>query len=180
MQTTTLSIKNRNVSLITAGVAVVGSGAAALNAAVHLKKTGVDDLVLLTEKLKGGTSANAGSDKQTYYRLNPTASDDSALRMAQDLFAGGCMQGDIAFVEAALSMREFYHLVELGVPFPQNRYGAFTGFQTDHDHAGRGTSAGPKTSILMVEKLLEEAKKEGANPQQKNQEWQRTPACFPA
>ena len=28
------------------------------------------------------------------------------------------MHGDIALVEAALSTQEFYHLVQIGVPFP--------------------------------------------------------------
>lgn len=150
-------------------VVVVGSGAAALNAAVHLKKLGVDEVMLVTERLGSGTSANAGSDKQTYYRLNPVSREDSVRRMAEELFAGGCMHGDIAYVEAALSAREFFHLVEAGVPFPQNRYGGYPGFQTDHDLAGRGTSAGPKTSIMMVEKLLGEARKEGVDIHEKIQ-----------
>ncbi|MBN1686566.1 MAG: FAD-binding protein, partial [Spirochaetales bacterium] len=161
VETTTLSIDKAAVPVITAGVAVVGSGAAALNAAVHLKQLGVDDVVLLTENLGGGTSANAGSDKQTYYRLNPTVNGDSGRKMAEDLFSGGCMHGDIALIEASLSIREFYHLVEIGVPFPQNRYGGYAGYQTDNDPAGRGTSAGPKTSILMVEQLLKEARNRG-------------------
>jgi len=135
----------------------VGSGAAALNAAVQLSRFNIPDIAIVTEKTGAGTSANAGSDKQTYYRLNPTSkSSDSILEMAQDLFSGCCMHGDIALVEAALSQRAFFNLVEIGVPFPQNKFGEYIGFQTDHDTKGRGTSAGPKTSILMFEKLLQE------------------------
>jgi succinate dehydrogenase/fumarate reductase flavoprotein subunit len=147
------------IQFIETKVAVVGSGAAALNAAVQLTRKGIKDIVLVTEKLGAGTSANAGSDKQTYCRLNPSSgSPDSVTEMARDLFAGSCMHGNIALVEAALSQRAFFNLVELGVPFPQNRYGECVGFQTDHDNRSRGTSAGPKTSILMVEKLLAEAR----------------------
>ncbi len=163
MQNRTLEIDSFKLPFIASRVIIVGSGAASLNAAVHLKRLGVNDVTILTEKLRAGTSANAGSDKQTYYRLNPTGSEDCSLKMANDLFAGHCMHGDIAHIEAALSIREFYHLVELGVPFPQGRLGSYPGFQTDHDKAGRGTSAGPDTSILMVEKLLREAVKEGVS-----------------
>jgi hypothetical protein len=41
--------------------------------------------------------------------------DDSALKMALDLYNGCCMYGDIALTESTLSIREFYHLVEAGV-----------------------------------------------------------------
>ena len=44
-------------------------------------------------------------------------------------------------------------LVNLGVPFPCNEYGEFVGYQTDHDHSGRATSAGPYTSKYMTEAL---------------------------
>jgi len=152
-----ISTGGMKVPFIATGAAIVGSGAAALNAAVHLKRFGVEDLVVITEKLGAGTSANSGSDKQTYYRLNPTDPSESVLAMAEDLFRGGCMHGDIALVEAALSLQEFYHLVEIGVPFPHNRYGEYVGYRTDHDIRSRAISAGPRTSILMYEKLLGEA-----------------------
>jgi len=154
-----LDIYKRKIPLVNTSVAVVGSGAAALNAAVHLKRVGIDDIIIVTEGLGAGTSANAGSDKQTYYRLNPEDGTlDSVHSMAEDLFSDGCMHGDIALVESALSLREFYHLVELGVPFPHSRYGDYVGFKTDHDLKSRGTSAGPRTSIMMYECLLKEAR----------------------
>ena len=159
MKRDTIHINGEDLALVTAGVAIVGSGAAALNAAVHLAQLGIQDILIITEKLGAGTSANTGSDKQTYYRLNPANThSDSTRQMAEDLFSGHCMHGDIALVESALSLREFYHLVEAGVPFPQNRFGEYIGFQTDHDSSFRGTSAGPRTSILMFEKLLEQVK----------------------
>lgn len=54
-------------------------------------------------------------------------------------------------------------LVNLGVPFPCNEYGEFVGYQTDHDHSGRATSAGPYTSKYMTE-ALERAVLERAFP----------------
>ncbi len=153
-----LTISGNDIPCITTGVAIVGSGAASLNAAVRLSGMGVNDLLVITEKLGAGTSANAGSDKQTYYRLNPSSLEpDGIMEMAKDLYNGHCMHGDIALVEAALSQRSFYHLVECGVAFPQNAYGELVGFQTDHDKKSRGTSAGPKTSIQMVEMLYQKA-----------------------
>jgi succinate dehydrogenase/fumarate reductase flavoprotein subunit len=133
---------------------VVGSGAAALNAAVALHDRGQRDIAIVTECWGGGTSANAGSDKQTYYKLS-LAGDvpDSPRQLAEDLFAGGSMHGDVALCEAQHSAQAFYHLVQIGVPFPHDRYGGFTGYQTDHDRRGRATSAGPLTSHLMVREL---------------------------
>ncbi len=150
------------VPCIRTAVAVVGSGTASLNGAVHCRRMGVEDVVIVTERMGAGTSANTGSDKQTYFRLNPgSSSPDSVMEMARDLFNGQCMHGDMALVESALSGREFFHLVELGVGFPHNRYGEYAGYLTDHDQRGRGTSAGPRTSIMMYEKLSTEVKRLG-------------------
>ena len=133
---------------------VVGSGAAALNAAVALHDRGQHDIAIVTECWGGGTSANAGSDKQTYYKLSLAGGEpDSPRQLAEDLFAGGSMHGDIALCEAQHSAQTFYHLVQIGVPFPHDRFGGFTGYQTDHDRRGRATSAGPLTSHLMVKAL---------------------------
>jgi len=155
-----VTIDGVDVPVIACRVCVVGSGAASLNGAVHLARMGVDDVVIVTERLGGGTSANTGSDKQTYCRTNPAADGgDGVLEFARDLFAGGAMHGDIALAEAALSQREFYHLVELGVPSPHDGYGVYPGYRTDHDSAGRGSSAGPRTSIEMFHRLHEEVER---------------------
>ncbi|TAL32971.1 MAG: FAD-binding protein [Spirochaetes bacterium] len=158
MKRSDIAIRGMRVPVIQVAVVIAGSGAASLNAAVHCRRLGIDDVLVVTDTLGGGVSANAGSDKQTYYRLNPGAVPDGALEMARDLYSGGCMHGDIALAEAALSEREFYHLVELGVPFPCSRFGEYAGFRTDHDERGRGTSAGPGTSMQMFEKLLAETR----------------------
>ncbi|MCI6376323.1 MAG: FAD-binding protein [Clostridiales bacterium] len=137
---------------------VVGSGAAGLNAAVALKKRGVTNVAVLTEGMKMGTSRNTGSDKQTYYKLTTAGErEDSVRRMARTLSAGGAMDGDLALAEAAGSLRAFFHLVEIGVPFPVSAYGEYVGYKTDHDPLQRGTSAGPLTSRYMTEMLEREA-----------------------
>ena len=133
---------------------IVGSGAAGFNAADSLYRRGNTDVVLLSEDLSFGTSRNTGSDKQTYYKLSLCGSEPDSIRaMAEDLFKGGAVDGDLALIEAALSARSFLKLFDLGVPFPVNRYGEFVGYKTDHDPKRRATSAGPYTSRFMTEFL---------------------------
>lgn len=142
--------------------AVVGSGAAGFNAADRLWKLGQHDIALVTENRVSGTSRNTGSDKQTYYKLTLSGGDpDSVREMAETLFAGRCVDGDIALCEAALSTQCFLKLVELGVPFPRNRYGEYIGYKTDHDPRRRATSVGPYTSKQMTECLERSVMEEG-------------------
>lgn len=140
---------------------VVGSGAAARNAALQLIRRGVTDVAIVTEKWNAGTSYNAGSDKQTYYKLALAGGADSAQQLAHDLWAGGSMHGDIALCEACGSTHAFFNLIELGVPFPHDRYGGYLGYRTDNDRRGRASSAGPLTSKLMCECLGAELQRVG-------------------
>ena len=137
---------------------VVGTGAAGYNAACRIMADGRKSVAIVTEGINTGTSRNTGSDKQTYYKLGLGGdSPDSVRTMAENLFAGGSVDGDNALCEAALSSRCFLHLAELGVPFPTNRYGEYIGYKTDHDPYARATSAGPLTSKFMTEALQKEA-----------------------
>jgi succinate dehydrogenase/fumarate reductase flavoprotein subunit len=142
---------------------VVGSGAAARRAALELLRCGQGDIAIVTERWNAGTSVNAGSDKQTYYKLSVAGDEaDSPQELAADLFAGGCMHGDIALCEAQHSAQAFFDLVALGVPFPHDKYGGYVGYRTDNDRRGRATSAGPLTSRLMCECLGRSLESEGA------------------
>jgi len=139
---------------------IIGSGAASLNAAVSLRSMGQENIMIVTSGFGSGTSNNAGSDKQTYYKLSLSGSEpDSARLMAQDLFDGRCMHGDIALCEAQGSVKAFMRLVEFGVPFPHDRFGSWAGYKTDHDPHSRATSAGPWTSRMMFRVLSEEVKR---------------------
>lgn len=139
---------------------IIGSGAAGLAAAVQLHRRGVTDLLILTEGLDKGTSINTGSDKQTYYKLSLCGEGGDAPRqMAQNLFEGGSMHGDLALAEAANSAAAFLNLVNLGVKFPQDKFGQFVGYKTDHDPRQRATSVGPYTSRDMCRCLIEEARR---------------------
>ena len=141
---------------------VVGTGAAGYNAAIRVFEDGKKSVAIVTEGISTGTSRNTGSDKQTYYKLSLSGSDsDSVHKMAGNLFDGGCVDGDNALCEAALSVRCFMNLCELGVAFPVNRYGEYVGYKTDHDPFERATSAGPLTSKFMTEALEKKASKLG-------------------
>lgn len=145
------------VPVTTMHTLIVGSGAAGLNAAVQLHRNGITDIMMVTEGLQMGTSINTGSDKQTYYKLAMYGTDTDAPRiMAESYMLGGSMHGDLALCEAALSARAFMNLVNLGVPFPRDRYGMFVGYKTDHDPRQRATSIGPYTSREMCRALIRE------------------------
>ncbi len=165
-----IRIGSLDIPVYRCGVLVIGSGAASLATAERLSalargpdaEPGADDCiacdtVIATEDLQGGTSRNTGSDKQTYYRLSMSDLEgDSPYAMAEALWGGGAVHGDIALAEALGSAEAFFRLVSLGVPFPMNEYGAFVGYKTDHDPRRRGTSMGPYTSKVMVERLIAE------------------------
>ncbi|AEV30940.1 succinate dehydrogenase/fumarate reductase flavoprotein subunit [Sphaerochaeta pleomorpha str. Grapes] len=153
----TVTFEGISIPVFFSHVLIIGSGAASLSCALHLKRMGCDDITIVTDNSLGGTSRNTGSDKQTYYRLNDSGQvPDSPYAMAESYLEGGAMHGDIAFVEAQGSTQAFYNLVSLGVPFPHNRYGGYTGYKTDHDPSNRGISLGPYTSRVMMEKFQSE------------------------
>ncbi len=139
---------------------VLGSGAAGLNAALQLSLRGVRSVALVSEGLQMGTSINTGSDKQTYYKIGMSGKNpDSNYLMAQSLYDGFSMHGDIALVEASLSARAFLNLHSLGIRFPSDPYGQFAAYKTDHDPVGRASSVGPYTSREICRFLIEELKR---------------------
>gem|GEM_PF-17795 len=157
MQKSTISVDNLDIDVYSLNTVIVGTGCAGFNAADTLYDLGQRDIAIVTEGVNSGTSRNTGSDKQTYYKMTLSGdAPDSVGEMAKTYFSGGCMHGDIALVEAALSARCFHKLAGIGVPFPHNRYGEYVGYKTDHDPRQRATSAGPLTSRFMTEKLEEQ------------------------
>lgn len=148
----------KKTDILSFDTVVIGSGTAGFNAASQLKLNS-KSVCMITEGINTGTSRNTGSDKQTYYKLSIGGkTEDSVRKMAEDLYSGGCTDGDTALCEAALSVRCFSNLCALGVPFPTNRYGEYIGYKTDHDPYMRATSAGPLTSKFMTEVLERQAR----------------------
>jgi len=166
----TTKIADQNIKIHCYNTVIVGAGAAGMNCAVHLyefmRQKGIKDpqdhIAVVTGGLSLGTSRMSGSDKQTYYKSGTSPdTPDSAEEFAKSLTGGGCCHGDLALAEAIGSLREFYHLVEVGVPFPHDSMGVYIGYKTDHDPYERATSAGPKTSKFMSECLEEQVRHYG-------------------
>ncbi len=133
---------------------IIGSGAAAYNAADRLCREGINDIAVVTENRLSGTSRNTGSDKQTYYKISMDGiTPDSPYKMATDMFSGGSCDGEKMFIEAVNSRECFQRLCDYGVGFPTDSYGCYPGYKTDHDDTRRATSVGPLTSRIMTEKL---------------------------
>ncbi len=160
------------IKLYKVNTVIVGAGAAGMNCAVHLyefmSKKGVPRpekrIAVITAGLGLGASRMSGSDKQTYYKIGTSPNiPDCAEEFAKSLTAAGCCHGELALAEAIGSLREFYHLVQVGVPFPTNAMGTFIGYKTDHDPAERATSAGPKTSKFMSECLQRQLERYGVS-----------------
>ena len=141
---------------------VIGTGCAGYGAADCLYDKGITDIAILSDNRVAGTSRNAGSDKQTFYKMSLSGDEgDCPIKMAQTLFEGGAMDGDTALVEATTSVKAFMKLEGLGVSFPQNDYGEFVGYKTDHDPYSRASSVGPYTSKEMTEALEKSVMRKG-------------------
>jgi succinate dehydrogenase/fumarate reductase flavoprotein subunit len=158
----TRKIGDQTVTFHSYNTIIVGAGAAAMNCAVHLcefmEQKGFENtaerVAVVTAGVGLGASRMSGSDKQTYYKMGTSPEvADSAEDFAKSLTAAGCCHGDTALIEGIGSLREFYHLVQAGVPFPTDPMGSFIGYKTDHDPYERATSAGPKTSRFMSQCL---------------------------
>ena len=153
------NIGSANVQVFLYKSVIVGGGCAGLNCADTLFDLGERDIALITNSLSFSTSINTGSDKQTYYKLSTAGGEqDSVQDMAKTLFSGGCTEGFHCLTEAAMSLKCFYKLIRLGVDFPQNEYGEYVGYRTDHDLRRRATSCGPLTSKFMAEALIRSVK----------------------
>lgn len=152
----TVTLAGVDVPVHRYGCVIAGSGAAGLRAAVELKRRG-GSVAVVSQSAWGGTSACSGSDKQTLHTANTSGHGDDYISMARAIRAGGAMDEDTAYVEAAGSARMMASLQFLGLPLPQDRLGGTLRYQTDHDETGRATSCGPRTSRLMVKVLAEEA-----------------------
>ncbi|HET6427307.1 MAG TPA: FAD-binding protein [Phycisphaerae bacterium] len=170
MQTSSITVQGRTIPVRAANTIVVGAGAAGMNAAVRLvefwRHKGVAEpasrVAVVSRGIALGASRMSGSDKQTYYKMGTSpVTPDTAADFAATLTAGGCCHGDTALIEGLCSLRGFYHLVDVGVPFPHDAIGTFIGYKTDHDPAQRATSAGPKTSRFMSECLQRKAERYG-------------------
>src|SRR4030067_1177912 len=90
MKRTEIIFAGKVIPLYLLDTLVIGSGCAGLCAADTLYDNGRRDIAILTEGIQMGASRNAGSDKQTFYKLSLAADDaDSVGEMAKTLFSCG-------------------------------------------------------------------------------------------
>jgi len=151
-----LKIGETEIPVLRCGVLVIGSGVAALSACTAA------DTVIATEELDGGASCAAGLDRQPYHHLSVADKEgDSAWKMAETLWAGGAVHGDLALVEALGSLEAFYHLASIGVPFPLDELGAPFGEGTELDPRQRTSFLEPRDSRLVWERLLSDVRARG-------------------
>src|SRR5699024_5504962 len=81
-----------DVPVVAGNTVVVGAGSAGYCAAERLAGFGQEDTVVIADKINAGASRNAGSDKQTYYKLTLSGDKGDLVReMARTLFSGGAM-----------------------------------------------------------------------------------------
>jgi len=66
MESEKIVINNYRIDFYRVNTLIIGSGVASLNAAISLYSLGQEDILIATSLWGGGTSNNAGSDKQTY------------------------------------------------------------------------------------------------------------------
>ena len=118
-----LSVSGMRIPVHRHDALVLGSGAAGLRAAVELRRRGVDVLVA-TQILFWGTSVCSGSDKQTLHTACTSHRGDDFTAMARAIAAGGAMDADTAYVEAVGSVEALAGLKHLGLPVPEDRFGA--------------------------------------------------------
>jgi len=181
-----IRIGETEIPVLRCGVLVIGSGVAALAAAdrlVAFSKLGISseatdaenpdlldcptdciaaDTLIVTEVLDGGASFAAGLDRKPYYRLSLEDKEgDSAWKMAEALWEGGTVHGDLALVEALGSLEAFHYLISIGVGFPMDEMGASVGIGSDLDPKRRGISIGPYTSKLIWERLHARVRTQG-------------------
>src|SRR5665648_1227662 len=74
-----VTIGGREVPVVTANTVVMGTGSAGFCAAERLWELGQHDVVMVTDKVGAGASRNAGSDKQTYYKLTLSGADGDSV-----------------------------------------------------------------------------------------------------
>ena len=125
MKTDSIIISGQVTRVINLHTLIVGGGAAGLSTALSLYDLGIHDIALVIDSPRGSTTQAASAGIQYYYRLADYGNEgDSPYRMARDL-SDTNLDGDIAYAQAAHSLRAFYRLTSYGVPFPSDEKGEY-------------------------------------------------------
>jgi succinate dehydrogenase / fumarate reductase flavoprotein subunit len=143
-------------------VLIIGSGGAALRAAIEAKETFPDSRVTILTKGemgKCGVTAISCSDRMAFHATLPytePGGPDNWEPHAQDIFqiGGFVSDADLAAVLARNSGEAFAYLDRLGVPFAKTREGKADQFITDGSEYARACYTGPRTANHIEEALV--------------------------
>ena len=147
---------------IESDVLIIGSGGAALRAAVEAKETFPDGRVTILTKGemgKCGVTAISCSDRMAFHATLPytePGGPDNWKPHAQDIYqiGGFVSDADLAAVLARNSGKAFAYLDQLGVPFAKTREGKADQFITDGSEYPRACYTGPRTANHIEEALV--------------------------
>jgi succinate dehydrogenase/fumarate reductase flavoprotein subunit len=150
------------MKIIESDVLIVGSGGAALRAAVEAKETFPEGrITLLTkgEMGKCGVTAIACSDRMAFHATLPytePGGPDNWKHHARDIYqiGGFVSDGDLAAALARESGDAFKFLDGLGVPFAKTGGGKADQFITDGSEYARACYTGPRTANHIEEALV--------------------------
>ncbi len=145
-----------------ADVVIVGSGGAALRAALAADDAGAGVLVLTKGELgKAGVTALACSDRMAFHATlehTEPGGPDAWRYHAEDIYriGGRVSDASLARILARGACEAFHYLDRLGVPFVKNDDGLADQFVTDGSKYARACYTGPYTANHIHEALRNE------------------------
>ena len=158
------------MKFIDCDILVVGSGGAALRAAIAAKEAQPELSVLVATKGKPGASgvtANSCSDRMAFHATLPTTEpggEDAWAYHADDIYRIGGKVSDktLADVLAKNAAEAFEYLDRLEVPFVKKN-GIPDQFVTDGSEYARACYTGPRTAVHIERALVKHFKTLGIN-----------------
>ncbi|MEA3367192.1 MAG: FAD-binding protein, partial [Planctomycetota bacterium] len=148
-----------------ADVVILGSGGAALRAALAAADAGASVLILTKGELgKAGVTALACSDRMAFHATlehTEPGGPDAWRYHAEDIYriGGRVSDADLARVLAQGAAQAFHYLDDLGVPFAKDASGRADQFVTDGSQYARACYTGPYTANHIHEALRAEVRR---------------------
>jgi len=148
-----------------ADVVILGSGGAALRAALAAADAGASVLILTKGELgKAGVTALACSDRMAFHATlehTEPGGPDVWRYHAEDIYriGGRVSDADLARVLAQGAAQAFHYLDRLGVPFAKDASGRADQFVTDGSQYARACYTGPYTANHIHEALRAEVRR---------------------
>lgn len=158
------------MKIVDCDILVIGSGGAALRAAIAAKETDPGLSVLVATKGqpgKSGVTATACSDRMAFHATLPTTApggESAWTYHADDIYRIGGKVSDkrLADVLASRAAEAYEYLDRLGVPFVKKN-GCADQFVTDGSEYARACYTGPRTAVHIEEALVKQFKHLGIN-----------------